>query len=128
MHVVVLEALKLAILIHLSRLAQITLLKDDKTPTKILFEYADFTDIFSSNLVMRLLENIDINNHTIKLVEDKQSLYRLIYTLSSVDLKTLKTYIKTHLKTGFILSSKSPIGASILFDKKSDGSFFLCIN
>ena len=35
-----------------------------------------------------------------------------------MELETLKIYIKTHLKTGFIRPSKSPVSASILFDKK----------
>ena len=43
-------------------------------------------------------------------------------------LETLKTYIKTHLKTEVIQPSKSPAGAPILFDKKSDGSFYLCVD
>ena len=45
-----------------------------------------------------------------------------------MELETLKTYIKTHLKTGFIRPSKSPAGALIFFDKKSDGSFHLCVD
>ena len=45
-----------------------------------------------------------------------------------MELETLKTYIKTHLKTGFIRPSKSPAGAPILFDKKPDGSFCLCVD
>ena len=40
----------------------------------------------------------------------------------------MKTYIETHLKTGFIRPSKSPAGAPILFDKKPDGSLRLCVN
>ncbi len=45
-----------------------------------------------------------------------------------MELEALKTYIETHLKTGFIRSSKSPTGAPILFDKKPDGSLRLCVN
>ena len=45
-----------------------------------------------------------------------------------MELETLKTYIETHLKTGFIRPSKSPAGAPILFDKKSDGSSCLCVD
>ena len=40
----------------------------------------------------------------------------------------MKTYIKTHLKTGFIWPSKFLAGVLILFDKKSDSSLCLCIN
>ena len=45
-----------------------------------------------------------------------------------MELKILKTYIKTHLKTGFIWSSKFPAAAPILFDKKFDNTFYLYIN
>lgn len=39
-----------------------------------------------------------------------------------MELKILKTYIKTYLNTGFIQLSKSFIDAPILFDKKPDGN------
>ena len=45
-----------------------------------------------------------------------------------MELETLKTYIETYLKTGFIWPSKSPAGAPILFDKKLDGSLRLCVD
>ncbi len=45
-----------------------------------------------------------------------------------MELETLKTYIETHLKTGFIRPSKSPAGAPILFDKKPDGNLRLCVD
>ena len=40
----------------------------------------------------------------------------------------MKPYIKTHLKTGFIRPSKSAVAALILFDKKPDGSLYLCMD
>lgn len=88
----------------------------------------DYTKVFLSDLVIQLPENIGINEHILKLVEDKQSPHGSIYTLSWVDLKTLKTYIKTHLKIKFIRSSKSLIGIYILFDKKPNGNLYLCID
>ena len=45
-----------------------------------------------------------------------------------MELEILKTYIKTYLKTGFIRPFKSPAGASILFDKKPNGSLRLCVD
>ena len=45
-----------------------------------------------------------------------------------MELETLKTYIKTHLKTGFIQPSKSSAGTLILFDKKPDGNLWSCVN
>ena len=77
---------------------------------------------------MELPDNTGMNKHVIELCESKQPAYGPIYSLSPVELETLKTYIKTHLKTWFIRPSKSPVGASILSDKKLDGSFSLCVN
>lgn len=71
---------------------------------------------------MKLLENTGIKKLVIELVKSKQSAFRLIYSLSLVELETLKTYIKTHLKIKFILLIKFLLGVSILFDKKFDES------
>lgn len=84
--------------------------------------------MFSTDLAMELRKNTGICEHAIKLVEEKQSFYRPIYALSPLKLETLKVYIKTHLKTGFIWPFKFPAGASILFDKKLNGSLQLCID
>ena len=43
-----------------------------------------------------------MNKYIIKLIKKKQQPYKPIYTLSLVELETLKVYIKTQLKTGFI--------------------------
>ena len=40
----------------------------------------------------------------------------------------LKSYIKTHLKTGFIRPSEFPASAPIFFDKKFDSIFHLYID
>lgn len=77
---------------------------------------------------IELPENISINKHTIELEEGKNPCYRPIYALNPVKLETLKAYIKTHLKIGFIRLSKSLANAFIFFDKKPDVSLRLCVN
>ena len=77
---------------------------------------------------MELPENTGINKDAIELQNGKQPFYELIYSLWLVELETLKTFIKTHLKTGFIQLSKSSAGALILFDKKLNGRVWLCVN
>ncbi len=114
--------------IHPSQAAQIAALQWDKAPTEIPAEYSDYADVFLSDLAMELPENTRMNEHAIELVEEKQPPYRPIYALSPVELETLKIYIKTHLKTGFIQPSKSPARAPILFDKKLDGSLRLFVD
>lgn len=91
-------------------------------------KYFDYADIFSFDLVMGLPENIGINEHVIELVEGKQSSYRLIYTFSPIELETLKTDIKIHLKTGFIWPFKSLTSTFILFDKKPGSNLYLYMN
>ena len=49
-----------------------------------------------------LPERIELNEHVIDLENGKQPPYGPIYSLGPVELETLKTYIKTHLKTWFI--------------------------
>ena len=75
-----------------------------------------------------LPKQTDLNKHAIELKGGKQLFYRPIYSLRLVELETLKIYIKTYLKTGFIWSSKFSVGAPILFGKKPDSSFGLCVN
>lgn len=69
-----------------------------------------------------------MNNHAIELENGKQPLYKPIYSLGPVELEILKTYIKIYLKTGFIQPFKSPVSSSILFDKKPNDSFRLCVD
>ena len=111
-----------------ARAAQIAALKQNEALTKVSPKYADYADVFSFDLEMELPENTGINKHAIKLQDGKQPPYGPIYSPGLVELETLQTYIKTHLKTGFIQSFKSPAVASILFNKKPDDSFRLCID
>ena len=114
--------------IHPLRAAQILALIQDEAPTKVPPKYADYADVFSFDLEMELPKNTGINKHAIELQVGKQPLYRLIYSLGPMELEILKTYIETHLKTGFIWPFKSPAGVSILFNKKPDGSFRLYVD
>ncbi len=114
--------------IHPSWAAQIAVLQWDKAPIEISAEYSNYGDVFSSDLSMELSENTGMNEHAIELIDGKQPSYGLIYTISPLELETLKTYIKTDLKTGIIQPSKASVRASILFDKKPDGSLRLCVN
>ena len=77
-------------------------------------KYADFADVFSKESAEMLPKRTGINKHAIKLEEGKQPLYGPIYSLGLVELKTLKTYIKTNMANGFIRPLKSLAGAPIL--------------
>lgn len=100
----------------------------DKAPIKVLLQYLKYTNVFSFNLAIELRKNISINEYIIELMVSKQSLYGPIYSLGSMELKTLKTYIKTNLKSGFIQLSKSFVDISIFSDHKLNKNFRLYIN
>ena len=129
MQIATLEAPKSArMMVYPSRTAKIAALNWNKAPTEIPSEYADYAYVFPPDLAMELPENKSINEHFIELIEGKQPLHGLIYSLGPVELKTLKTYSKTYLKTGFIQPSISPSDALIFFDKKPNRSLRLCVN
>lgn len=70
-----------------------------------------------------LPELTKLNQHAIKLQDNKQSSYIFIYSLGSVKLKIHKTYIKTNLANGLIWLLKLPANTPILFLRKPNGSF-----
>ena len=100
----------------------------EEAPTKVPAEYLDFADVFSPGLASEFHKQLGINNHIIKLVNGQQPSYGPIYSLRPVELKILKAYIETNLANGFIRPSKSPTGALILFDQKSDNLLRLCVD
>ena len=74
------------------------LTKEVTVPAK----YTDFANVFLEKSAAILPEQTGINEHTNKLIEGKQPLYRLIYSLGLLKLEILKTYIKTNVANGFI--------------------------
>ena len=114
--------------VHPSRRPQVSGLIAKEAPTKVPAEYSDFADVFSPDLASKLPEHTGINDHAIELVDGQQPPYGPIYSLGPVELETLKAYIETNLANGFIRPSKSPASAPILFDRKSDGSLWLCVD
>lgn len=100
----------------------------DNILDKLLINYYNYTDNFFSNLTIEFLENTNINKYIIELIDSKQLFYKLIYIFSLVELKILKTYIKTFLKIRFIISFKFLASAFILLNKKPNSNLYLCIN
>ena len=99
-YVVHVASLNLTPGIHPDRAAQIASLLTEEV--KIPDKYLDFTDVFSEEKALVLPEHIELNEHAIDLENGKEPPYEPIYSLGLVELETLKTYIETHLKTGFI--------------------------
>ena len=86
--------------VHTSRRSQISGVIVEEAPTKVPVKYADFVNVFFPDLASELPNHIGINDHSIKLVD----------------------------ANGFIRPSKSPASAPIFFDRKSDGSLWLCVD
>ena len=114
--------------VHSKKQAQVGALLFDKAFTKVPAEYSDYSNVFSTENATELPENTGINEHAIKLEEDKQPLFGPIYSLEPVELETLKTYIETNLANAFIWPSKSSARALIFFNRKPDGSLRLCVD
>lgn len=112
---------------HPEQGVQIAVSIADKALIIVPAEYLDFKDVFSKKSAVVLSTHTKINTHAINLEEGKQSFYGPIYNLELVELEILKIYIKTNLANRFICSSKFLVAASILFDKKPNGNFWLCI-
>jgi len=67
-------------------------------------------------------------DHEISLLNDKQSKWMSLYSMSEDQLKKVRTYLDENLKRGFIRPSKSLTEYSILFVSKKDGTKQLCVN
>ena len=113
--------------VHPSKRAQIAHLKADEALTEVPSKYANFADVFSPKLAAEFPKP-RISNHAIKLVNDRQLPYGLIYSLGPIELETLKVYIKNNLTNSFIRFSKSPVRAFILFNQKPDSSLKLYVD
>ena len=109
--------LNLVLGIHLHKEAQIAFLLIEKV--KIPDEYSDFADVFSEERALVPPERTDLNENAMKLEDDKQPPYEPIYSLGQVELEILKTYIKTHLKTGFCSTFSVFRQCSYLFRQKT---------
>ena len=89
--------------------------------------YHNLEDVFSKEKANELLVS-DPYNYKIKLEGDCQSLYSLIYPLSTLKLQVLREYLHDNLAKRFIQHSTLSTGTLILFIKEKDGSLQLCIN
>ena len=88
--------------VYSEKQAQVGVLLFDKAPIEISTEYSNYSNVFSAENTAELPENIEMNEHAIKLEEDKQPPFGPIYSLKLVELETLKIYIKTNLANSFI--------------------------
>jgi transposase InsO family protein len=101
---------------------------DEEDPmARVPPEYHDYADVFSEQEARHLPPHRPYD-HKIDLEDGATLPTGCVYNMSEVELKTLKDYIDEMLGKGFIRSSRSPVGAPVLFVKKKDGSLRLCVD
>jgi hypothetical protein len=84
-------------------------------------------DIFSKDRAETLAPHRPID-HAIVMELGFHIPYGLIYNLSEVDLKSLKTYIEIDQANAFIQGLSVPASAPILFANKKDSGLPLCVD
>nr|GEX23173.1 putative reverse transcriptase domain-containing protein [Tanacetum cinerariifolium] len=111
-------------------LAQVTMKKtDDKskeTRHKNVSIVRDFLEVFPEDLPgLPPTRQVEFQ---IILVLDAAPVARSSYRLASLEMQELSTQLQELSDKGFIRPSSSPWGAPVLFVKKKDGSFWMCID
>ncbi|GKA86662.1 putative reverse transcriptase domain-containing protein [Tanacetum coccineum] len=111
-------------------LAQVTKKEtEDKSKEKRIEDVPtvrDFSEVFPEDLP-GLLPTRQVE-FQIDLVPDAAPVARAPYRLALSELQELSTQLQELSDKGFIRSSSSPWGAPVLFVKKKDGSFWMCID
>ena len=92
---------------------------------EVLLEYHQFSDVFDKQH-SKLLSEHRPYDLTIQMAKNSLPLLGPIYSLSAIELQTLREFINENIKTGAIWPSQSPGGAPVLFVKKEQGSEIMC--
>ncbi|XP_069145451.1 uncharacterized protein [Solanum lycopersicum] len=110
-------------------LAFLAHLKDDTSKVPSIESVSivrEFLDVFPVDLPgMPPDRDIDF---CIDLESDTRPISIPPYRMASAELRELKAQLQELLSKGFIRPSVSPLGAPVLFVKKKDGSFRMCID
>ena len=89
-------------------------------PVTLPPKYAGFADVFDKRCANILAEHSQYDL-AIKVEGDNVPLFGSMYNHSKPELEVLCKYINEMLEKRFIVLSKFPSGALVLFTKKSDG-------
>ena len=90
---------------------------------RVLCEYEDV--VLEELLGLPLHRDVDF---VIKLHHRTSPISMTLHRMASVELQELKVQLQEWLDKGFIRPSTSPWGASVLFSKKNDKTFRICID
>jgi hypothetical protein len=106
-----------------------TIVSGLKTQSILLEKYHQFSELFDLKTFTEKLSKHRSYDHVINLLPSTQPLWEPVYSLSKLELKTLREFLNTTLKSRKISPSRSPAGAPILFvSKAEDQSLRLCVN
>lgn len=86
-----------------------------------------FPLVFASE-IKQLPPHRDGLDHTIQLVDESVKPCLPLYRMSPLEQGELKRTIDDLLQRGFIRPSHSPFGSPVIFVKKKDGSFRMCVD
>ena len=95
--------------------------------TVLLEKYSNFSDVFDKVRADKLPRHSK-HNLAIETEEGKQLPFGPTYDHSQLELEVLRKYIDKILGKRFIVPSKLPARAPVLFTKKKNGRLCLCIN
>ena len=87
----------------------------------------EYKDVFPDELpnALPISRNVD---HKIELIPGAVPPVRPVFRLNVQELQELKKQLNELLEKGYIRPSKSPYGSPVLFVRKKDGSFRMCID
>ena len=107
-------------------LAYVVQTGNDGTMVDEIPVFREFPDVFPYDIA-RLPPERQVE-FTIDLISGTEPISIPLYKMAPAELRELKAQLEELLSNGFIRSSISPWGGSVLFVKKKDGSLWLCID
>ena len=88
---------------------------------------SEYKDVFPDDLPNEL-PPIRGNEHRIELIDNSSPPFKPTYRLSYKEMDELKKQLTELTSKGIIQPSKSPYGSPVIFVKKKDGSFRMCVD
>ncbi|XP_056167353.1 uncharacterized protein LOC130138166 [Syzygium oleosum] len=101
--------------------------KESEVPTEVTHVLDSFQNVMPPQLPKKLPSRKEVD-HKIELVPNARPPTMAPYCMAPPKLEELQKQLKELLNVGYIRPSKTPFGASVLFQKKHDRSLRMCID
>jgi hypothetical protein len=98
-----------------------------EVPKEIASVLQQFTDVMLPQLPKKFPPRRAID-HRIELVPETKPPSQAPYRMSPIELAKLRKQLEELIDSRFVRPSKAPYGASVLFQKKADGSLRMCVD